>query len=125
AKLSGEVQRKGVQYVGGGTYGRWSGIGYVNYHLSSGSGAIAAPWYGSDLTAEQSLIEVGKDLYLNADARKDEHRRLLNEGVIQAGGHGHIGGDVDNRSVMRTVSAMEYFKTPLPVSLTALDNRAG
>ncbi|VTQ85298.1 two-partner secretion domain-containing protein [Bordetella bronchiseptica] len=139
AKLSGEVQRKGVQYVGGGTYGRWSGIGYVNYHLSSGSGAIAAPWYGSDLTAEQSLIEVGKDLYLNADARKDEHRRLLNEGVIQAGGHGHIGGDVDNRSVMRTVSAMEYFKTPLPLSmtdifhnltpspltLTAVDNRAG
>ncbi|WP_430622270.1 hemagglutinin repeat-containing protein [Bordetella bronchiseptica] len=125
AKLSGSIQPKGVHYVGGGKYGRWSGIGYVNYHLSSGSGAIAAPWYGSDLTAEQSLIEVGKDLYLNADTRKDEHRHLLNEGVIQAVGHGHIGGDVDNRSVMRTVSAMEYFKTPLPVSLTALDNRAG
>ncbi|MFJ0558544.1 filamentous hemagglutinin, partial [Bordetella bronchiseptica] len=139
AKLSGSIQPKGVQYVGGGKYGRWSGIGYVNYHLSSGSGAIAAPWYGSDLTAEQSLIEVGKDLYLNADTRKDEHRRLLNEGVIQAVGHGHIGGDVDNRSVMRTVSAMEYFKTPLPLSmtdifhnltpspltLTAVDNRAG
>ncbi|AOB26674.1 hemagglutinin repeat-containing protein [Bordetella bronchiseptica] len=125
AKLNGRVQAKGVQYVGGGKHGRWSGIGYVNYHLSSGSGAIAAPWYGSDLTAEQSLIEVGKDLYLNADARKDEHRHLLNEGVIQAGGHGHIGGDVDNRSVVRTVSTMEYFKTPLPVSLTALDNRAG
>ncbi|MFU1957826.1 filamentous hemagglutinin, partial [Bordetella bronchiseptica] len=138
-KLSGSIQPKGVQYVGGGKYGRWSGIGYVNYHLSSGSGAIAAPWYGSDLTAEQSLIEVGKDLYLNADTRKDEHRRLLNEGVIQAVGHGHIGGDVDNRSVMRTVSAMEYFKTPLPLSmtdifhnltpspltLTAVDNRAG
>ncbi|MFJ0500957.1 hemagglutinin repeat-containing protein [Bordetella bronchiseptica] len=129
AKLSGEVQRKGVQDVGGGEYGRWSGIGYVNYWLRAGNGkkagTIAAPWYGGDLTAEQSLIEVGKDLYLNAGARKDEHRHLLNEGVIQAGGHGHIGGDVDNRSVVRTVSAMEYFKTPLPVSLTALDNRAG
>ncbi|MGR0065067.1 hemagglutinin repeat-containing protein, partial [Bordetella bronchiseptica] len=139
AKLSGSIQPKGVHYVGGGKYGRWSGIGYVNYHLSSGSGAIAAPWYDSDLTAEQSLIEVGKDLYLNAGARKDEHRHLLNEGVIQAGGHGHIGGDVDNRSVVRTVSAMEYFKTPLPLSmtdifhnltpspltLTAVDNRAG
>ncbi|MFU2067414.1 hypothetical protein ACLRAE_24880, partial [Bordetella bronchiseptica] len=128
-KLSGEVQRKGVQDVGGGEYGRWSGIGYVNYWLRAGNGkkagTIAAPWYGGDLTAEQSLIEVGKDLYLNAGARKDEHRHLLNEGVIQAGGHGHIGGDVDNRSVVRTVSAMEYFKTPLPVSLTALDNRAG
>ncbi|KAK53774.1 filamentous hemagglutinin N-terminal domain-containing protein, partial [Bordetella bronchiseptica] len=129
AKLSGEVQRKGVQDVGGGEHGRWSGIGYVNYWLRAGNGkkagTIAAPWYGGDLTAEQSLIEVGKDLYLNAGARKDEHRHLLNEGVIQAGGHGHIGGDVDNRSVVRTVSAMEYFKTPLPVSLTALDNRAG
>ncbi|CPM58512.1 filamentous hemagglutinin/adhesin [Bordetella pertussis] len=27
AKLSGEVQRKGVQDVGGGEHGRWSGIG--------------------------------------------------------------------------------------------------
>lgn len=88
AKLSGEVQRKGVQDVGGGEHGRWSGIGYVNYWLRAGNGkkagTIAAPWYGGDLTAEQSLIEVGKDLYLNAGARKDEHRHLLNEGVIQA-----------------------------------------
>lgn len=68
ATLTGHVRHAGENTVGGGGYGFWRGLAYLDYRLRYGNGAaVAAPFYDVALQAGQSRIESGGDLYVNRE----------------------------------------------------------
>ncbi|RDV19596.1 two-partner secretion domain-containing protein [Bordetella pertussis] len=127
ATLTGHVRHAGENTVGGGGYGFWRGLAYLDYRLRYGNGAaVAAPFYDVALQAGQSRIESGGDLYVNRELGPGRRGHLRNEGTIQAVGHAYIDGDVENRSLSREVSLADYLRTPLAaaIELKVTDSRA-
>ncbi|AMT05178.1 filamentous hemagglutinin N-terminal domain-containing protein [Bordetella pertussis] len=127
ATLTGHVRYAGENTVGGGGYGFWRGLAYLDYRLRYGNGAaVAAPFYDVALQAGQSRIESGGDLYVNRELGPGRRGHLRNEGTIQAVGHAYIDGDVENRSLSREVSLADYLRTPLAaaIELKVTDSRA-
>ncbi len=127
ATLTGHVRHAGENTVGGGGYGFWRGLAYLDYRLRYGNGAaVAAPFYDVALQAGQARIESGGDLYVNRELGPGRRGHLRNEGTIQAVGHAYIDGDVENRSLSREVSLADYLRTPLAaaIELKVTDSRA-
>ncbi len=127
ATLTGHVRHAGENTVGGGGYGFWRGLAYLDYRLRYGNGAaVAAPFYDVALQAGQSRIESGGGFFVNRELGAGGRGALRNEGTIQAVGHAYIDGDVENRSLSREVSLADYLRTPLAaaIELKVTDSRA-
>lgn len=83
------------------------------------------PVFGSNITANQAIMESGGNININQRSGKDKRGTVRNnDSLMAATADLNVDGDFYNTSTVATLALVDYLKTPSPIVVTGKDKLA-